>query len=288
MDLTTALYQITCKLDMIADLLNRFTHTRDQTTFGAFAQYYFDTFRWRKITQETKRADLSRFNTYIAPILNNLTLSDIAPQQCQSIIDNLEEKPKTAHEVLGLLNIIFKAAIKHNIIEHNPCEMVFIMPYEKQHGKALTKDEERLLLAKTSGTPYQHMFAVALYTGLRPNEYKTAFIDNGFIIARNSKQHDGKEHRKKIPISPMLVPYLSDTEKLHFYGVNRIREKFKGILPEHKLYDLRTTFYTRCQEYGVSELARKLFVGHSLGTLADTYTDVSDEYLIREAQKLDY
>ena len=41
----------------------------------------------------------------------------------------------------------------------------------------------------------------------------------------------------------------------------------KQILPNHKLYDLRTTFYTRCMECGVAEIAIKKFVGHTLGGL---------------------
>ena len=256
--------------------------------FDDFAQYYFNTFRWRKVSTGTKRADLSRYNIHISPTIGLMAIDTITPQHIQEVIDGLHDRPKTAREVYGLLHMLFAAAIKHGIIEHNPCDIVYVPTYEKQHGKALTLDEERMLLAKTKGTPYQLMFAIALFMGLRPNEYKTAHIDSGFIVARNSKQHDGKEHKKKIPITPMLTPYLIGINELHFYNVNRIREKYKTILPQHKLYDLRTTFYTRCQECGVSDVARKKFVGHSLGGLADTYTDVSDEYLIKEAQKLKY
>lgn len=287
------LERIANSLEILTTLLSRFAETPqneqpvcEQKTFDEFAQYYFTTFRWRRITADTRRADTSRYNAYISPALGAMTFNEIMPNNIQEIIDGLSDKPKTAHEVYGLMRILFAAAIKYRMITHNPCDIVFVPAYEKQHGKALTIDEEQQLLEKTSGTAYQQMFAVALYTGLRPNEYKTAYIDNGFITARNSKQHDGKEHKKKIPISPMLAQYLTDS--LTFYGVNRIREKFKSILPQHKLYDLRTTFYTRCQECGVSDVARKLFVGHTLGGLADTYTDVSDEYLIREAQKLNY
>lgn len=286
----TTLNTLEDKLDFIIEMLNLRTRSSPDVhkTLDEFAQYYFANFRFRKVTADTKRADLCRYNTYIAPALGDKIICEITPKQCQKIIDELSLKQKTAHEVLSLLNIIFKAAIKHKLIDWNPCDIVFISTYEKKHGKAFSKEEEKQLLAATSGTPYQKMFAVVLYTGLRPNEYKTAVIENGFIVVRNSKQKDGREHKKKIAISPMLAPYLLNTDILHFYGANRIREKLKTIFPNHKLYDLRTTFYTRCQECGVSELARKLFMGHSLGKLADIYTDVSDEYLIKEGQKLDY
>lgn len=71
--------------------------------------------------------------------------------------------------------------------------------------------------------------------------------------------------------------------------LNKARKKIKHLIgDEHKLYDLRTTFYTRCQMYGVAPAARDEFVGHSSGELANTYTDLPDDYLIKEGQKLDY
>ena len=86
----------------------------------------------------------------------------------------------------------------------------------------------------------------------------------------------------------MLAPYVKDGDELKFYRLEQIRHKFTGILPNHKLYDLRTTFYTRCQECNVAPVARNEFVGHSLGELGNTYTDLSDEFLLAEGQKLCY
>ena len=86
----------------------------------------------------------------------------------------------------------------------------------------------------------------------------------------------------------MLRPYLEGVTELQFYRVEHIRDKMKEAQPNHKLYDLRIDFYTRCQECGVAEVARKEFVGHSLVTPGNTYTDLSDAFLLKEGEKLRY
>ena len=143
-------------------------------------------------------------------------------------------------------------------------------------------------MQETAKTDYLTAFAVALYTGMRPNEYRTARIEGGFIIARNSKRQNKRLEFKRIPISPMLRPYLEGVTEVYFPCARYMREKVKEILPDHKLYDLRTTFYTRCKECGVADAAREEFVGHSLGKLGNAYTDLSDEYLLKEGEKLRY
>ena len=259
-------------------------------TFAKFTEYFFDNFYSRKVAAGTLRVAKSQFKNHLSPYFADVPIRRIVPKQCQALFDGLEEqgKGKTAEDVFTLLNLIFKAAIKHGIIKHNPLDMVFHSKHEREHGTALTKDEEKKLLAETAGTPYQQMFAVGLYTGIRPNEYYTAKVEGNFIVANNSKRKNGKTELKKIPITPMLAPYVKEGDNLSFYRLEQIRHKFNGILPNHKLYDLRTTFYTRCMECGVAEAAIKKYVGHTLGGLADTYADLGDDFLKREGQKFCY
>ena len=260
------------------------------TTFDRFANYYFEKFHRRKVCEETYRVTLSNYKNHVLSHFGDMPLTAITADKCQELLDKLiaEDKVRTEENVFSMLNMLFKAAVKHTVMKHNPMDMVFHTKHEREHGKALSKDEERELLQQTAGTPYQQMFAIGLYTGLRPNEYKTAYIKDGFIVANNSKRKNGKVELKKIPITPMLAPYVKEGDSLSFYRLEQIRHKFNGILPNHKLYDLRTTFYTRCMECGVAEAAIKKYVGHTLGGLADTYADLGDDFLRREGQKLCY
>lgn len=259
-------------------------------TFDKFANYYFEKFHKRKVCNETYRITLSNYRNHVLPHFGDVPLTSVTADKCQELLDRLidEDKVRTEENVFTMLNMLFKAAVKHTVLLHNPMDMVFHTKHQREHGKALSKDEEKKLLEETAGTPYQLMFAVGLYTGMRPNEYKTAIIEGNFIVANNSKRKDGKKELKKIPISPKLKPYLYGVTELSFVRLEQMRNKLKNILPDHKLYDLRTTFYTRCQECGVAEVAIKKYVGHTLGGLADTYTDLSDEFLLKESLKLNY
>ena len=86
----------------------------------------------------------------------------------------------------------------------------------------------------------------------------------------------------------MLAPYLKECTEINFPCKESFNNKFKAVLPNHVLYDMRTTFYTRCKECGIADAARDEFVGHSLGALGNAYTDLSDEYLLREGAKFQY
>ncbi len=255
-----------------------------------FTLYYFEKFRLPKVATRTYEADMHRYKKYIQPAFGEKQFNDITPEHCQTLIDSIlaEGKGKTAEEIHSLLSIIFKGAIAHGLMDKNPLNLVVRMKHEGKHGSALTKDEEKLLLQAYPNTKYQTLFALALYTGLRPNEYNTAKIEGKFIIAVNSKRKNKRVEYKRIPITPMLAPYLQGINEFEMVNRDVIREKFKAVLPNHIVYDMRTTFYSRCKECGIADAARDEFVGHSLGALGNAYTDLSDEYLLKEGAKFKY
>lgn len=260
------------------------------TTFDKFAMYYFETFRKRKVQLNTYKKDLIRLKVQLIPYFGNLQLKEITPQYCQMLIDSIVEegKHKTASEVFSLLNQTFKMAIRHNLIQHNPLDIVYHEKHESKHGKALSVEEEKYLL-QTAAEPFKTLFAIGLYTGIRPNEYATVQIVGDMLIARNSKRKGGKEEVKRIPITPMLRPYIAPNTVIPKKSPDQLRDAFNAIFHgSHKLYDLRTTFYTRCKMCNIAEAARDEFMGHSSGILGNSYTDLPDDYLIKEGKKLDY
>ena len=264
-------------------------------TFHPFALYYFNNFRVKKVVPETFEKDLSRYNNHLAPYFKETLIARITPSDCQNLLDGLtaQEKWKTASELYSLMNGIFDCAIDHHLIQFSPMDTLQTIEYEKESGSALLIEEEGHLLLAVKDTPYEICFAIILYTGLRPNEYITVRLDENklFIIAKKSKQKkkkNGEEVFKKIPVTPMLRPYIEKYPDFKMLTAKYLRKIFKKILPNHMLYDLRTTFYTRCKECHIGEAARKEYMGHSLGALGNAYTDLSDEYLLREGEKFKY
>lgn len=264
------------------------TSTKVPTTFNEFALFWFENFHKRKVVSDTYVADLRLFNKHLNNRFGDAKLKDVDAKQIQDLIDRYvaDGKGRTAEDLHFKLNQIFKAGVKFGLITHNPVDMIVRQRHEREHGTALTLDEEHRLLSATAGTKYQLMFAVALYTGMRPNEYKTAEIHGDIIVARNSKRKQGKIAFKRIPIIKMLKPYLTGVDVIEWVKLDRIRAVFNEILPNHTLKDLRTTFYTHCVTCDVAESARDEMIGHDSGILKETYTDLPNEFLLQEAQKL--
>jgi len=180
------------------------------TTFCEFADYYLENIWKRTVSEDTYKNEMNRYKNYIKPWFGFIPLKRVTPIACQALLDKISEKGygKTTDEVHTRLNMIFEAAICHSIISHNPLRLVTHTPHERVNGIPLTKDEENYLIEATQNTPYQLMFVVALYTGIRPCEYATAQIDGNFIVAENKKRKNRKVEYKKIPIKPILRTFF--------------------------------------------------------------------------------
>jgi len=258
------------------------------TLFNEFAFYYFENFRKEKVTPGTMKKDILRFHKYLEPHFKGVECSKITPSDCKRLLDRVKNEghTKTATEIYSLMSVIFKNAIAHHLMDRNPLEVVLYVQHVTKSGTALSDEEQDTLFQAVKGTKCELAIALALYCGLRPNELKTVRVEGPFIVAVNSKRKKREVAYKRIPIIDRLRPFLPADGIFDIPKLTYLAERVKKALPNHKLYDLRTTFYSKCKELGVAEHAFKEFVGHSLGALGNAYTSLSDEYLLSEGSKL--
>ena len=257
--------------------------------FHNFAMYWFEKFHKRKVAEKTYDHDIKLYHRHIKERFANFMLNRINAAMLQDFLDNAPGTGKTAKDLHSILKQILDCADKHGLIKLNPLGMCILISYNQEHGTLITKDEENKLFNTYKGSEWELPFAVVFYTGLRPDEYTYATIDGNFIKAKNSKHgKNGKIVYKRIPISPMLRVFLQGVTELNMPNSRILNTRFKKVLPNHKLYDMRTTFQTRCSECGINETVIGLFMGNSIGKLKEAYTDFSDDFLIKEAEKFKY
>ena len=79
------------------------------------------------VAAETLSVSLNQYKNHISPHFKNVPLRKITLKTCQDLLDTLDEqgKGKTLDDVHSILNMIFKAAVKNNLLQYNPLDMVF-------------------------------------------------------------------------------------------------------------------------------------------------------------------
>ncbi len=269
-------------------------------SFSGFAEAWFENVHKKKVIPNTFYSDLTAFRKHVIPYFGDRALRSITTANCMDFTLHMAETGhfRCAEQCDGLLRQVFKYAVNSELIRKDPMATLKRVKSERENGVPLSKDEERAFLRAIEGTTYELMFVVCLYTGVRPCEVSTIRIDGEFIVAQNRKQKNQKRVvYKKIPITPMLRPYLPKLrealphwDKLTSRSDSHYRDVFNRYCPgKHTPYDLRTTFATRCQECGVSVQVVQEWLGHVPDTLLGrVYTKFSDEYLLSEGKKVKY
>ena len=203
---------------------------------------------------------------------------------------------RMAHKLFLIHRCIFDViADDYNI--SSPMKKVVVPNYQSKSGTAFTYEEEKKLVNHCLANlkkDTSHAFLVLLCAGLRRSELASLkIIDGTWLECETSNERMGKNVvKRKIPITPMMrqvLPYI-DFEKAKHVNLSTLQTAMKRLFPDHHSHELRHTFISRCKESGVSSEVVSIWAGHSLsGTITTTvYTHYSDEFYLKEAQKVDY
>ena len=265
-------------------------------TFAEWSAVWLEEVFKTSVGAYTYEREAKTFERHVLPAFGKIKLRDIALLDCMKFFQSLKSKgiERTAETCYGLMNRIFGFAVDNELLSKNPMAGMKPVKHERVNGVPLSKQEELELLAAVRGKEYEVMIVLALYSGLRPCELPSAKVAGEFVVAQNRKQKSAKVVFKKIPITPMLEPYRALLEqelptRAAKFSKFMLDKTFKAAMPSHRLYDLRDTFATRCQECGVPETVVQAWMGHVPRTLlGKVYTKFSDDYLLSEGKKVKY
>lgn len=235
------------------------------------------------------------------PPFGKFRLDGITRADIQDYLNGLleQEKNRTAKKLQQILSAAFDFASEEYGIK-SPMTKIVLPHYEVKKGNALTKAEEKQLVEYCLAHLTQsacHALLILLYTGMRVGELKTSTLHDKYIECETEKTRKGyKKEFRKIPITPMLsrvLPYI-DFAKAISASPDWIKDCLKNIFPNHHTHELRYTFITRCKECVQNLELVMLWSGHKFDKDVKTsavdrgYTDYSEEYYFKEAQKVDY
>lgn len=266
---------------------------RSQNRFAEFAENYLFNVKKMNLSEKAFANTCNRFKNHILPPFGRLYLQDIKAPQIQRVLNGIIEKGyfRTAEDCYYILRTIFQYAVDNDVLDKSPMRAVKIPMHKREIGKALPKDVEKKFLSDMSESKYKYSFLILLYAGCRPCELETLnFEKEGFLTFQNKKQHHGNISYKCIPITPMLAPYIEDIKKaLPLPKTTELAKIFSKLVPGYRMYDLRHTFASRCQECGVPQEVVGRWLGHKSAKITDyVYTHYSDEFMLEQAKKVTY
>lgn len=270
-------------------------------TFAEFGETWL--LNKRNTTKERTYLEYERlFEKNLKPRFGKYKLTEINRQMLQDFLFEYTaaEKHRTAQKLKQVLGWIFDLAAEDYGIK-SPVSKIILPYYESKKGSAFTKKEEREIVDYCIANPdgaTTSAILVLLYFGLRQGELQSLkLINENFLDCITGKGRFGREDvHRQIPFTPVARKVLMhiDFEKAKNTNPDTIRTLFSRNFPNHRPHDLRYTFITRCKECGVNPELVMLWDGHKDDKDVKTskvdrgYTDYSEEYILSEAEKVNY
>jgi len=243
-----------------------------------------------------------------------LTLDKITPDLISQYVTHRRQAKRkvtasTRNRELAALSKMMNLARRWRWLRENPCELVPKEKEKKDVGRALTNEEEALLLVKAKDLcngDLPDIILLALHTGFRIGQVPLLkWADVDFQRKAIKSLNEKTKQTYFIPMSEALhVMLLKRSRVCHISGrvfpsnsgtpldKDNIRRAFKIALTEAKIknfrfHDLRHTAATRLAQAGVDIYAIASFLNHSQLSTTKRYAKHSVESLRNAVQMLD-
>lgn len=200
----------------------------DATTFGEFAQLWFNTYKRPNLRENSKADCLYILNNHILPSLSAMRMRDIKPVHIRGVMSNLAGYSRSVQgKAVQILRSIFNAAVENHLIMRSPVSSALKAGGETAKEKVpLTPEQSQRLLDATAGTRAYPAVAIMLGAGLRKEEaiglmWEDVDLESGYIHVRHAKtfchgrgqvtdQLKSKAAYRDIPLPVWLTQILSD------------------------------------------------------------------------------
>ena len=212
----------------------------------------------------------------------NKPIADYTPKDIETFLNSIE-KTRKAQILQGLLNNIFNKAVNDGVISQNPCGTVDRVEHEKNAGKALSFEDQKifftaLLSDKRTSLAQKCYFIFVYLTGTRRNEALSVMessvdFQKSILHILGTKTESSDRYIPLFPIVAQLLQRLGGGKYFPFKECTA-STLFSRYIKGYKLHDLRHSFGTIqiCVE-GIDEKTVSLWMGHSdIGTTLDIYT----------------
>jgi integrase len=171
-------------------------------------------------------------NRYVRPELGDKKLSDLKPLDIQTLYTNIHKQGLSArmvHYAHALLSSSLKQAVKWGLLYRSPASLVELPRQVRKEMKALSPEEATRFLKAAEEDRWSVLFALALTTGMRPEEYlglqwKAVDLERGVVTVQRTViwRSDGgwyfgepktTSSRRSIPLPPSIVSALREHKR---------------------------------------------------------------------------
>lgn len=145
----------------------------------------------------------SKIKNRIKPYIGTVQLTALSNVQIQRYYNKLEKgdkdhkplSPKSIQNIHGILHKAMEQAVATHVLVINPCDHITLPKIKKPSLRPIMDDDVTRFLQAIKGDPFERVFIVDLFSGLRQSEilglqWEDIDFDNGTIMVCRQLQKD--------------------------------------------------------------------------------------------------